>query len=49
MQETSLEEFVRYIHGRLTDDGDDGHFAFFLGAGCSISSGIPGAAKLVRG
>ena len=49
MQETSLEEFVRYIHERLTDDGDDGHFAFFLGAGCSISSGIPGAATLVRG
>ena len=26
----------------------DARFVFFLGAGCSISSGIPGAARLVR-
>ena len=40
------EEFAR----RLRENSDllDKRFAFFLGAGCSISSGIPGAASLVK-
>jgi tetratricopeptide (TPR) repeat protein len=39
------EEFVRRI--RLSARQQDTHYAFWIGAGCSISSGIPGAAALV--
>ncbi len=41
------EEFIRRLKN-LTKDHEDSKFVFFLGAGCSISSGIPGAAKLVK-
>ncbi|MDB4948303.1 MAG: hypothetical protein JWM27_952 [Gemmatimonadetes bacterium] len=40
------DAFVRRIKQVL--DTEDKRFAFFLGAGCSISSGIPGAGSLVR-
>ena len=42
-----VDEFVRRLKTLMTSDNDS-KFVFFLGAGCSISSGIPGAAKLVR-
>jgi Tfp pilus assembly protein PilF len=38
------EEFVRRLR---YDDNPDKRFAFFLGAGCSVSSGIPAAGTLV--
>ena len=41
------EEFIRRLKN-LIKDHEDSKFIFFLGAGCSISSGIPGAAKLVK-
>lgn len=42
----SANEFSK----RLKADSDmpDGRFAFFLGAGCSVSSGIPSAGSLVK-
>src|SRR5260221_523144 len=40
-----LEEFVRRLRA---DTNADKRFALFLGAGCSISSGIPSAEALVR-
>lgn len=42
----SAEEFA----GRLKRhcETTDAHFAFFLGAGCSITSGIPSAGELVK-
>src|SRR5262245_26935770 len=45
IREMSAEEFVR----RLLDDEEaaDKRFALFLGAGCSVSSGIPSAGPLV--
>ena len=46
MREISPGEFVRRIKESM--DYEDSKFAFFLGAGASISSGIPGAATLVR-
>lgn len=39
-----IREFVRRIH--LEQPGDQ-RFALFLGAGCSVSSGIPAAGELV--
>jgi tetratricopeptide (TPR) repeat protein len=39
-------EFARRL--RLDSPMPDKRYAFFIGAGCSISSGIPGAASLVR-
>ena len=41
----SVERFVRKFKKRLIDHKHK--FAFFLGAGCSISSGIPGSKDLV--
>ena len=41
-----VEHFVRHFKRMLQQQ--EGNFAFFLGAGCSISSGIPGARKLVE-
>ena len=38
------EEFVRRIG--LASEQNDTHFVFWIGAGCSISSGIPGASTL---
>jgi hypothetical protein len=39
-------EFARRL--RQLADQPDNRYAFFLGAGCSIASGIPSAAELVR-
>jgi|GEM_PF-313576 len=41
----SAEEFARRL--RSSTDEIDKSFAFFLGAGCSITSGIPAAGRLV--
>ena len=41
----SAEEFVRRL--KMSTGQHDVHYAFWLGAGCSISAGIPGAASLV--
>jgi Tfp pilus assembly protein PilF len=41
----SVERFVRKFKKRLMDHKHK--FAFFLGAGCSVSSGIPGSKDLV--
>ena len=40
-----IEEFVRRLHA---DTNADKCFAVFLGAGCSVSSGIPSAGTLVQ-
>jgi Tfp pilus assembly protein PilF len=41
-----LETFVRRLHHRIQEP--DCSIVWFLGAGCSISSGIPGAGALVN-
>ena len=46
LREIHVQQFVRRFKDRITERG--ARFAFFLGAGCSISSGIPSAARLVR-
>ena len=46
LKEIHVQQFVRRFKERVTERG--GRYAFFLGAGCSISSGIPGATQLVR-
>src|SRR5882672_11133910 len=45
MRKIALDEFVR----RLKDASEtrDKRFAFFVGAGCSVTSGIPDASTLV--
>jgi len=45
MQEMPVEQFVRHLRDTMDNES---RFAFFLGAGCSISSGIPGAGELVN-
>lgn len=40
------EEFIRILKMHMTEY--DGKFIFFLGAGCSVSSGIPAAGALVN-
>ena len=47
MDELGVEHFVRHLKRMLSEQ--EGNFVFFLGAGCSISSGIPGAKDLVQG
>jgi hypothetical protein len=47
IKEMSADEFVRRFKN-LIDDHEDSKFIFFLGAGCSVSSGIPGARALVK-
>jgi len=42
-----LEEFVDEIYGDF-DNNDDTKYIFFLGAGCSKSSGIPLAKDLTE-
>src|SRR5687767_167613 len=44
VREMSIEEFVRRLRH---DGGADRRFALFLGAGCSVTSGIPAAGRLV--
>ena len=46
LKELHVQQFVRRFKERIVDF--DGRYAFFLGAGCSISSGIPGAKRLVQ-
>ena len=40
------EEFARRL--KATTEAPDKRFAFFVGAGCSVSSGVPAAASLVK-
>ncbi len=42
----SAHELVRRLKGQTGEQ--DRHYAFWLGAGCSVSSGIPAAGSLVR-
>ncbi|MCF7669366.1 MAG: SIR2 family protein [Verrucomicrobia bacterium] len=42
----SAEEFSRRI--RMMSEHPDSRFAFFVGSGCSVSSGIPAAGTLVK-
>ncbi|MCL5096249.1 MAG: SIR2 family protein, partial [Candidatus Omnitrophica bacterium] len=42
----SAEEFSRRL--KTMCDHPDSRFAFFIGSGCSVSSGIPAAANLVK-
>jgi Tfp pilus assembly protein PilF len=44
LREMGVDEFVRRLR---RDDGADKRFAIFLGAGCSVTSGIPAASRLV--
>ncbi len=46
MQEIGVQHFIRQIKRVIEEQ--NGRYAFFLGAGCSISSKIPGAARLVE-
>ena len=46
LTEIHVQQFVRRFKERVTKRG--GRYAFFLGAGCSISSRIPGAKRLVQ-
>ena len=41
-----VDEFIRRLNEARNQEGTS--YAFFLGAGCSISSGIPAAGALVR-
>lgn len=45
LRQISADEFVLRLHGTATQP--DAAFAFFLGAGCSLSCQIPGTAELV--
>jgi Tfp pilus assembly protein PilF len=47
LRRISAEEFARRL--KVMTEGTDKRFAAFLGAGCSVSSGIPAAGDLVRG
>jgi tetratricopeptide (TPR) repeat protein len=46
LRKMSAHEFVRRLNERV--DEPDYHYTFWLGAGCSVSSGIPAAAALVK-
>ena len=45
LRKMPAEEFVRRL--RTVAGQNDVHYAFWLGAGCSVSAGIPGAGSLV--
>lgn len=47
MQEIDLDEFINRFKQRL-NDYQDCNYAFFLGAGASISANIPSAGELVK-
>ena len=47
IREIGVEEFVRRLK-KLVEDDEDSKFVFFIGAGCSVSSGIPDAGTLVK-
>lgn len=44
----SVEEFVRGLRAYTNSPLSEARYAFFLGAGCSLTSGIPAARELVR-
>src|SRR6478736_6483539 len=44
LRRMDAEEFVRRLKGRQRHSG----YAFLLGAGCSVASGIPSASTLVK-
>ncbi|MEE9554325.1 MAG: SIR2 family protein [candidate division Zixibacteria bacterium] len=46
MREISAQEFARRLRSSICEQ--NGRFTFFIGAGCSISSEIPGAGTLVE-
>src|SRR5439155_27101627 len=46
LRKIAADEFARRLHE--TTKQSDKRFALFLGAGCSVSSGVPDAASLVR-
>jgi hypothetical protein len=46
LRKITAEEFARRL--KESSEEPDKRFAFFLGAGCSVSSGIPAAGRLVR-
>ncbi len=46
LRKMSAEEFARRV--KMITLGTDKRFAIFLGAGCSVSSGIPAAGALVK-
>jgi hypothetical protein len=46
LRKITAEEFARRL--REASEQKDKRYAFFLGAGCSVSSGIPASSKLVR-
>jgi hypothetical protein len=46
LREMKAEEFVRRF--KMLMSKYEGKFIFFLGAGCSVSSGIPAAGELVK-
>ena len=48
LREIGLEEFVRRLRADTADIRSEKRFALFLGAGCSVTSGIPSAGGLVR-
>ncbi len=47
IREIGVEEFIRRLKN-LVEEVEDSKFAFFIGAGCSVSSGIPAAGTLVK-
>jgi len=47
LREVGAHEMVRRLASTIKDN-PDARLAFFLGAGCSVSSGIPSAGDLVR-
>jgi Tfp pilus assembly protein PilF len=47
MRKIEVEEFVRRLKN-LLEEKEDSKFVFFIGAGCSVSSGIPAAGPLVK-
>jgi Tfp pilus assembly protein PilF len=46
LRQMEVDEFVRRL--KLEDQNQEKKFALFLGAGCSVSSGIPAAGTLVK-
>jgi tetratricopeptide (TPR) repeat protein len=46
LRRITIEEFARRL--KVTTAASDKRFAFFLGAGCSVSSGVPSAGTLVK-
>lgn len=46
LRKITAEEFARRL--REASEQEDKRYAFFIGAGCSVSSGIPASSKLVR-